>query len=100
MPYKGTPEVIADLIAGGVCCYFVPISAGDAARPAASCGALACQHAKRAALLPDVPTIAEAGVPGLRVQPLVRAVGAAGMPADRRDKINEGRARPRSPTRT
>ena len=63
VPYKGTPEAIADTIAGRVCCYFAPITAAVPHVNGGKAVALGVSSAKRSALLPDVPTIAESGVP-------------------------------------
>jgi tripartite-type tricarboxylate transporter receptor subunit TctC len=81
VPYKGTPEAIADTIAGRVCCYFAPINAALPHIKGGRAVALAVSSAKRSSLLPDVPTIAESGVIGLW--------GPPGMPADVVDKINK-----------
>ncbi len=62
--YKGGPQAMGDVISGQIAMYFagVPVSL-----PFVTSGrvrALGVTGAKRAAVLPDVPTIAEAGVPG------------------------------------
>ena len=48
---------------------------------------------KRSSLLPEVPTIAEAGVAGLRLADLVWSVGARGTPAGVVDKLAKDIAR-------
>ena len=88
VPYKGTPEAVSDTIAGRVCCYFAPI---NAALPHVNGGkalALAVSSAQRSPLLPNVPTIAESGVPGFDYTLWVGLWGPAGMPADLVKKIN------------
>lgn len=62
--YKGSAEAITDVVGGRVDCYFSPISAGIGFVQSGKLRALAVTSAKRSALLPDVPTFAEAGVPG------------------------------------
>jgi tripartite-type tricarboxylate transporter receptor subunit TctC len=89
VPYKGTPEAIADTIAGRVCCYFAPINAALPHVRGGKALALAVSSAKRSNLLPDVPTIAEAGVPGFDYTLWVGLWGPAGMPAEVVDKINK-----------
>ena len=77
VPYKGAPQAVTDLIGGQREPDVQLDSAGAAAhqgRAAASCSAL--PSAKRSPQLPDVPTISEAGVPGLRSDHLVRAARA------------------------
>ena len=51
--------------------------------------ALAVSSAKRSSLLPNVPTIAESGVPGFDYTLWVGLWGPPGMPADVVDKINK-----------
>jgi tripartite-type tricarboxylate transporter receptor subunit TctC len=77
VPYKGTPEAIGDTIANRVCCYWAPINA-----------ALAVSGAQRSSLLPNVPTVAEQGVPGFDYTLWVGLWGPAAMPADLVNKIN------------
>ena len=64
VPYKGNAQVMTDLIAGQVSLSF---PTGPSAMPhvqAQRLRALGVTSAKRAAGLPDIPTIAEAGLPG------------------------------------
>ena len=89
IPYKGTPEAIADTIAGRVCCYFAPINAALPHVRGGRAVALAVSSAKRSSLLPAVPTIAEGGVPGFDYTLWVGLWGPPGMPADVVDKINK-----------
>lgn len=89
VPYKGTPEAIADTIAGRVCCYWAPL---NAALPHVNGGkalALAVSSAKRSPLLPNVPTVAEQGYPGFDYTLWVGLWGPAKMPADLAAKINK-----------
>ncbi len=89
VPYKGTPEAIADTIAGRVCCYFAPINAALPHVKGGRALALAVSSAKRSSLLPDVPTIAESGVPKFDYTLWIGLWGPPGMPADVVDKINK-----------
>ncbi len=89
VPYKGTPEAIADTIAGRVCCYFAPINAALPHIKGGKAVALAVSSAKRSSLLPDVPTIAESGVPKFDYTLWIGLWGPPGMPADVADKINK-----------
>jgi len=89
IPYKGTPEAIADTIAGRVCCYFAPINAALAHVRGGRALALAVSSAKRTALLSEVPTIAESGVAGFDYTLWLGLWGPAGMSADVVDKINK-----------
>jgi tripartite-type tricarboxylate transporter receptor subunit TctC len=64
IPYKGSPEVVTDLIGGRVDAYWIPISVGLSLIKDGKLKALAISSTKRASQLPDLPTVAEAGVPG------------------------------------
>src|SRR5262245_22245688 len=89
VPYKGTPEAIGDTLAGRVCCYFAPITAAVPHVNGGKAAALGVSTAKRSSLLPNVPTIAEAGVPGFEYNLWVGLWGPAGMPAELAEKINK-----------
>jgi len=64
VPYKGPAPAVQDMLGGQVECGFL---AGPTVLPHVKAGklvALAVSGAKRSPLLPDVPTVAEAGYPG------------------------------------
>jgi tripartite-type tricarboxylate transporter receptor subunit TctC len=63
IPFKGTPEVLTDLMNGRVDAYFAPLSAGLPYIRDNRVVVLAVGTAQRSALLPEVPTTTEAGVP-------------------------------------
>ena len=69
IPYKGAAQAIPDLIAGRVQLDFVPISAGLAHVKDGRLRILATVLPKRVAVAPDVPTMIEAGFPGVTVSP-------------------------------
>jgi tripartite-type tricarboxylate transporter receptor subunit TctC len=88
VPYKGTPEAINDTIAGRLTYYFAPISAALPQVKAGKLVPLAVSSSQRSSALPDVPTLAESGLPGFDYNLWVAMFGPAGMPADLVDKIN------------
>jgi tripartite-type tricarboxylate transporter receptor subunit TctC len=88
VPYKGTPEAIGDTIAGRVCCYFAPINAALPHVKGGRAIALAVSSAQRSSLLPEVPTIAESGVPGFDYTLWVGLWGSAALPPDIVNKVN------------
>ncbi|MDH4151221.1 MAG: tripartite tricarboxylate transporter substrate-binding protein [Betaproteobacteria bacterium] len=63
IPYKGSGEVLADIVGGRVDFYFAPISAAMGHIEGKRLRALAVSTIKRSGVLPNVPTIAESGVP-------------------------------------
>ena len=89
VPYKGTPEAIADTIGGRVCCYWAPLNAALPQSTAARRSRSAVSSTKRSALLPNVPTVAEQGYPGFDYTLWVGLWGPAKMPADIAAKINK-----------
>jgi tripartite-type tricarboxylate transporter receptor subunit TctC len=70
IPYKGGAPALADLLGGQVDATFMNINTGLSNVRAGKLRALAVTGAKRSPLLPDVPTMEEAGVRGLVVQSL------------------------------
>ena len=87
IPYKGTPEALTDTIAGRVTYFFSPISAALPFVRDGKLVALAVSTAKRSSALPNVPTIAEAGLPGFDYSLWVGMFAPAGTPAEIVDKI-------------
>jgi tripartite-type tricarboxylate transporter receptor subunit TctC len=82
IPYKGGAPALNDLLGGQIPISFNngPESMGQIV--AKTVRALGVTTAKRAAILPDVPTIAEAGVPGYDTGVWWGLLGPANMPAD------------------
>lgn len=87
IPYKGTPEALTDTIAGRLTYFFSPISAALPFVRDGKLVALAVSTAKRSSALPNVPTVAEAGLPGFDYSLWVGLFAPAGTPADVVDKI-------------
>ncbi len=88
IPYKGTPEALTDTMAGRIGFFFSPISAALPHVRDGKLVALAVSSGKRASTLPNVPTIAESGLPGFDYNLWVAVFAPAGIPADVVDKIN------------
>src|SRR5687767_2033657 len=89
VPYKGTPEAIGDTIGGRVCCYWAPLNAALPHVTGGKAVALAVSSAKRSALLPNLPSVAEQGYAGFDYTLWVGLWGPAKMPADVAAKINK-----------
>jgi len=88
IPYKGTPEAITDTMTGRVTYFFSPISAALPNIREGKLTALGVSTAKRSSALPDVPTIAESGLPAFDYNLWVGLWAPAGTPQDIVDKIN------------
>jgi tripartite-type tricarboxylate transporter receptor subunit TctC len=64
VPYKGTGQALTDLLAGHIHAMFAPAQTVMPHVQSGKLRALAVTSAKRAATLPDLPTVSESGVPG------------------------------------
>ena len=64
VPYKGTGQAVTDLLAGQIDVMFAPAQTAMPHVQAGRLRALAVTSARRSATLPELPTVAEAGVPG------------------------------------
>ena len=81
LPYRGAAPAMNDLIAGHIPMMFDNIPAVLPQVQAKSIKAIAVAGAKRAAALPDVPTVAESGVPGFEASAWFGLVAPAKTPA-------------------
>ena len=79
VPYKGAAPATADLIAGQVSLMFNSISVFVAPAKAGKLRMLATAGATRTPGLPDLPTVAESGVPGFDAATWHAILGPAGM---------------------
>ena len=81
LPYRGAAPAMNDLIAGHIPMMFDNIPAVLPQVQAKSIKAIAVAGAKRASALPDVPTVAESGVPGFEASAWFGLVAPAKAPA-------------------
>jgi tripartite-type tricarboxylate transporter receptor subunit TctC len=81
IPYKGTGQGIVDVMGGHVQLMFGAIPSTMPAVKAGKLRVLAISSAQRATVLPDVPTVAEAGVPGYELTSWYGVLAPAGTPA-------------------
>ncbi len=88
VPYKGSPPAIVDLIAGRADMMFVHIPAVQQYIRNGRLRALGLTGTKRSALLPDVPTIAEAALPGYDIVGSEGLLAPASTPRDVIAKLN------------
>jgi tripartite-type tricarboxylate transporter receptor subunit TctC len=88
IPYKGTGPALTDLIGGHIPMAFAPIPATHSNISAGTLRALAVTSTTRISLLPDVPTISEAGLTGFDASLYYGLVAPAGTPRPIVDKLN------------
>ena len=88
VPYKGSGPAVQDLMGGQITMVFDsmpgswPFAAAGKVRP------IAISSAKRSATAPEVPTVAESGVPGYDYVSWLGLVGPAGMPRELVARLN------------
>ncbi len=82
VPYKGAAPAAADLIAGQVDLMFNSISVFLAPAKAGKLRLIATAGSARSAVLPDLPTVAESGLPGFDAGTWHAFIGPAGMAPD------------------
>ena len=87
VPYKGGGAAMTDLMAGNVDMLIASILETAAYVKGGKLRALAVTGTKRSPTLPDVPTLAEAGIPGAESGSWVGLLAPAGTPKDIVDKI-------------
>ena len=92
VPYKGSAPLITDLIGGQVPVAFDNLPASLPHIQAGKLRALAVAGAQRSPALPDVPTLAEAGLPDAVVEPWFGVYGPAGLPAAVALRLNKALA--------
>jgi tripartite-type tricarboxylate transporter receptor subunit TctC len=89
IPYKGSNPLITDLVGGHVKVGFNPIPVSRAAIEAKLIIALAGTSSKRSAALPDLPTVAESGLPGFDAVLTYGLVAPAGTPRPIIERLNK-----------
>lgn len=88
VPYKGEPQALTDLLAGRVQMMVVSAGTSIAHIRDGKLKALAVTLPTRSPMLPQVPTMAEAGVPQFSIISWAAVVGPARMPADLVERLN------------
>src|SRR5579883_1443589 len=88
IPYKGVAPAINDLLGGHVALMFCPMASVVGQVRAGSLRALAVTGAKRSPLFPDLPTVAEAGLPGYAAELHYGLVAPAGTAPPMIAKLN------------
>ena len=89
IPFKGSAEAVTEVIAGRVDYYFSPIAPVIGQIKDGQLLALAVGSPKRASALPDVPTTAEAGVPGSEFNFWIGMMAPAKTPREIVNRLHE-----------
>ena len=87
VPYKGSSPALTDLIGGHVAIYFSSLPPAVALVKEGKVRALAVTSAKRSPIFPDLPTVAEAALPGYEAVLHYGIVAPAGTPRPIIDKL-------------
>ena len=82
IPYKGGSQAVTDLVGGQVQVMFPTLQAGFSYVTAGRLKAFAVTSAKRSILAPDLPTMAQAGFPGVEIGSWFALLAPAGTPKD------------------
>lgn len=93
VPYKGLGPALTDLVAGRIQIIFSDMAGLLPFVQSGQLRALAVTSAKRSSVLPDLPTLAEAGVEGYEATSWYGVLGPKAMPADIVAKLNGELAR-------
>jgi tripartite-type tricarboxylate transporter receptor subunit TctC len=93
VPYKGAAPAVQDLVAGRIDLMLDPTVSSGGFVKQGKLRALAVTTARRTPLLPELPTLAEAGVPGYEFSAWFLMVAPAKTPVDVLAKVNQEIAR-------
>jgi tripartite-type tricarboxylate transporter receptor subunit TctC len=88
VPYRAAPAALTDLIAGSVQLMLINTPVSGPQAQAGRVRALAISSSKRSPTYPDIPTIAESGVPGFEVVAWGGIIGPAHMPKEIVSRLN------------
>ena len=87
VPYQGSPQAVTDLLAGRTSMMFSPASAVVSQVETGKLKALASAAAKRPSIAPNLPTMAEAGMPDFDTSIWFGLMAPAGTPREIVDKL-------------
>lgn len=89
VPFKGGPETVASTSNGDVLFSFLPVSLALKGVNSGKLRALGVTSSERTSAMPDVPTIAEAGLPGFESSIWWGIWAPAGLPQNVADKLEK-----------
>jgi tripartite-type tricarboxylate transporter receptor subunit TctC len=93
VPYKGSAPAITDLIGGQIQVMFTTVASAASLIEGGQLRALAVTSPERSPAFPQLPTVAEAGVPGYALESWYGLFAPAKTPADVIDRLNRSAAR-------
>jgi tripartite-type tricarboxylate transporter receptor subunit TctC len=93
VPYKGAAPAITDLLGGQIQVMFTTVASAASLIAAGQLRALAVTSAERSPAFPELPTVAEAGVPGYAAESWYGLYAPAKTPDDIIDRLNKSAAR-------
>jgi tripartite-type tricarboxylate transporter receptor subunit TctC len=88
VPYRGAAPALTDLVGGQIDVVFTSLPSVGSFIAAGSVRPLAVTSAKRSGAYPDIPTVAESGIPGFDVNPWFGLFAPRGTPLEVVRKIN------------
>ncbi|MFC0386063.1 Bug family tripartite tricarboxylate transporter substrate binding protein [Muricoccus vinaceus] len=88
IPYRGSAPAVTDVLAGNLPLACVDLTSAQAHIQAGTLAAIGLTGGRRAQLAPDIPTIAEGGVPGFSVTAWMGLFGPAALPEAMRQRIS------------
>jgi len=88
VPYKGGPEALTSVVSGTTCCIFNQVQTVIPQWKAGKVRLLGVTTRTRVSAVPDVPTIAEAGLPGFESYTWFGLFGPKGLDAEIVNKVN------------
>ncbi|ARP95487.1 Bug family tripartite tricarboxylate transporter substrate binding protein [Bordetella genomosp. 13] len=89
IPYKGTPQALTDVVGGQVDFMFTDLTSGMPFVQSGQLRALAVSTAQRSTIVPDLPSMREAGVADFDLNSWNGYFGPAGMPPEVVAKLNQ-----------
>jgi tripartite-type tricarboxylate transporter receptor subunit TctC len=93
VPYRGAPEAVTAVVRGDAQIYFAPIPSAQELGATNKVKVLAINSDKRIPLMPNVPTVAEAGVPDYKYESWFGVMVPAGTSPEIIGKVNQDIAR-------
>jgi len=88
VPYHGAQPALTDVMSGNIDMFFDTLTTSVPLYQAGKLKLLGVASAERASEVPEVPTIAESGIPGFRSITWFAIAGPPGLPAPLAEKIN------------